>query len=1094
MPTDYDSMRGSPSIVLETLGGWRAIVGGEDIRISPTQFAVIFLLAWRKEQGWLRDELVRLLWPSLPRHRGRRSLSQVLYRLRTIIAKLEISTGNAHIRIRSPRVVVDADQLIQAARAKRYSLALQLYNGPFMPGSFGPRSVHYEQFCDSIRADVEAWTTLALRTVIDDRLSAGDWSSVEVHAARFAESDIFPTDLSFKRILALAGRGQLEDACQLIDRLAITIRRNRSTGVSTALVDTLRRRVNGLKTGAARFSSPTSFFAPFTGRDDEFRLLCDYLGSAQTERQCHVIRLFGDAGVGKSRLAQQVARFAVLHGFRVFWSRGQRLTARLPYGVLADLLHSGLREGDLTFLARDDRRLIALVSQFADSDADYAWDGRTIAPLALFSLATKLFLRIAEKEPLLLVTDDVDWADHISSLFVRYLARRAVDVPLVLMLTGRSKASVRWAAEAEGAVVHDAFPIARFDSQVGAVLVRRCAEQLRLRLPVERVDEIVATANGNALVIVELVRAYASRLPSTDEHVTLRRIDLPVALADHLQDRLNALRSTERRAVSLLALVGRPLTRAQFASLVGVEMIAADRIASVLEARALVSLQGGRVAVVHDAHGAYLASEMTTAMRRQCHSSIADWYATHSRAPAGLMATHLREAGRFTEALTWALVAADTSLHAASIEDGMHYLDVAEACALSENDKGKVFDARIRFHVAANQWQLAFEALDGVEQPRGQGLRRIPRGIVSAVRLERGLSELTPRARLAAHWPELKSALTTEEAGELSGDVVGTVLAAAHHAGQRGMIIDILPDIQTSAERSETIGQRCQLLALAARMHCAHGEKADAMRLSGSALSISSGGGDRIALIRSRGAAGIAELTFGSVRRAVGHYRKVMYMCGGSGLAGFRERYVGDYGWALIEFGKEGAAIECLERAAAEVRSHRVLYVLANLCVALYELALWQKLDHVALRVLELNEITRADWATHAGLAFRGLARFHLGDIDQAVEFDEQLSKSFPNWNNGLGDYSFAVILKCSLLAADGADETAIGLLREQINRWEARYRFGRWRLTLSLAHLLGRTDRDLAWRIARDTAVECTAVGARLLRDRAERLAALAD
>src|SRR5207248_7713249 len=157
--------------------------------------------------------------------------------------------------------------------------------------------------------------------------------------------------------------------------------------------------------------------SPIVGRDHELALAEQAFERAVREQSCSLFTVFGSAGVGKSRLTQEVIRSLEA---RATVSRGRCL----PYGrgitfwPLIEIVHgmAGLSEGDSADKARTAvRKLLA-----EEDDADLITD-RIVQVLGLgeeevravetFWAVRKLFESMARREPLVVVFDDIHWAE-----------------------------------------------------------------------------------------------------------------------------------------------------------------------------------------------------------------------------------------------------------------------------------------------------------------------------------------------------------------------------------------------------------------------------------------------------------------------------------------------------------------------------------------------------------------------------------------------------------------------------------------------------------------------------------------------------------
>jgi tetratricopeptide (TPR) repeat protein/Holliday junction resolvasome RuvABC ATP-dependent DNA helicase subunit len=825
---------------------------------------------------------------------------------------------------------------------------------------------------------------------------------------------------------------------------------------------------------------------PFVGRFAEFRNLTSSLDETCDRRQAHVVRVAGAPGIGKTRLAERFARLAALRGFRVLSIQAREATSRLPNGNLSDLLRDGLHVDEIGTLGHIERYVLGL-GDHEPRDIK-ARSTSLCPPIVLYDSVARLLLRIAEARPLLIVFDDVNWIDRASAIFLRYFVRRARGHPVMVLLIAREPTSLRWVRELDEVVRPELLTLDVFDTEHAVRLVNACLERWNLSCPDRVKLEIARKSGGHPLFIVELLRRETSR-PTLDGCRTVLAPDkatVPAAVVEHVADRVRSLRSRERRVLNLLAVAGRPLRLDQIAVLLGQRRttIEATRVVSVLRRHSLIAVVDSRVSIAHDYLATSLVSSLTPTERLECHLTLANWYAQFSPESAGTVAMHFLQARETHSAWNWSLRAAQTSLDASSFADAMHYCDVATDSARNEHELLLVADVRFRTLVAGQMWQKALPLCNLLEARYREASDAVALGLVAAVRLENRMSGRASDG--TSDWKELATSVASGQPVIASVPLLRTVLAAAHQQGRRSCILELLPVVEDAALRADDVRERAELYSLSTRMHCAHGREAAARRSAELCGTAAAGSGDPVVTLAALGAAGIAELTFGRVGAAVGHYREALDTIAARDLLGFAERLVGDYGWALAEAGALDESKRVLESAAARIESHRVLYVLANLCIALYEAQQWIRLGDVALRLLDINSVVEAAWASSAAWAFRGLAAYHLGDLARAGECLERVG-SFGSDSSELGDYSFALVLRSRVQSSAGVAQAATRKLEDALVQLEHRNRFGRWRVALELARSLAQCNPDRAWRLAHEVAVHAADADAHLLANQAQ-------
>jgi len=181
---------------------------------------------------------------------------------------------------------------------------------------------------------------------------------------------------------------------------------------------------------------------PFVGRSRELAQLAGRLSAARTGRGSFVL-VAGEPGIGKTRLLEELAECARDEGVRVLWGRCVEGEWSLPYAPFGDALGEWVRTTHLqdvrelvgahaSVLARLAPAVRSRLPDLADAPELEAEDEGPRITQAIVEIVRA----VAEHEPLLLVVDDLQWADQASHAMLQRLARLAPQLPL-LVAAGR---------------------------------------------------------------------------------------------------------------------------------------------------------------------------------------------------------------------------------------------------------------------------------------------------------------------------------------------------------------------------------------------------------------------------------------------------------------------------------------------------------------------------------------------------------------------------------------------------------------------------------------------------------------------------------
>ncbi|MEX2203528.1 MAG: adenylate/guanylate cyclase domain-containing protein [Actinomycetota bacterium] len=263
---------------------------------------------------------------------------------------------------------------------------------------------------------------------------------------------------------------------------------------------------------------------PLIGRDRELNLLRELFGGIERDATAQLVTLVGEPGVGKSRLVWEFQRFVDDLPDIVYWRQGRCL----PYGegitfwALGEVVksHAGILESDTPEQAAS--KLDLAVSEIVDEEGERDWIRSRLEPLVGLSeeaqtaereesfTAWRTFLEaIASTRALVLVFEDLHWADPAMLAFVEHLADWASGVPLFVLCTARPELYERDPSWGGGKRNHTAVSLSPLTSDETAQLIGALLD--RTVLPAETQTALLARAGGNPLYAEEFIRMLVDR-------------------------------------------------------------------------------------------------------------------------------------------------------------------------------------------------------------------------------------------------------------------------------------------------------------------------------------------------------------------------------------------------------------------------------------------------------------------------------------------------------------------------------------------------------------------------------------------------------
>jgi class 3 adenylate cyclase/tetratricopeptide (TPR) repeat protein len=436
---------------------------------------------------------------------------------------------------------------------------------------------------------------------------------------------------------------------------------------------------------------------PLIGRDRELTLIRMMWDRAVSANRPHLISVLGPAGIGKSRLAQEVTADIERQGGRALWGRSLPYEEQTPYRAFGEILRraAGIFENDPVEVARD--KLAAHVSSvFPSAEATEATrylslllglglDEPATEAIHLLFATRRLVEHLAEREPLVLVFEDLHWADDALLDLIDYLVSHVSDRRVLFLALARPEfleTRPTWGTGMAGQTTLPLEPLTPDEAtEVVASLIAEAVPST--------VAKVVATAEGNPLFIEELVASLA------DETATG---ELPATVRAAISARIDALPSVARTTMLRASVIGSTFWRGVLEGIGDADDVGASLQA--LEARGLIQRRSqSRVegdvefafkhALIRDtAYGT-----LPRATRRELHASTARVIEASAHDPAELawiLAHHWREAGEPARAAEYLLGAADRARDALAVEETYDLYTRALDLAQTDDDRRRI--------------------------------------------------------------------------------------------------------------------------------------------------------------------------------------------------------------------------------------------------------------------------------------------------------------------------------------------------------------------------------------------------------------------
>ncbi len=433
-----------------------------------------------------------------------------------------------------------------------------------------------------------------------------------------------------------------------------------------------------------RASGSRSQDSPLVGRNAHAALLRDAFATATREGRAVTVLVHGRSGMGKSILIERVTRELARERSAVVLSGRCYERESVPYKALDSLIDALSRhlaqlprhEVD-ALMPRDVLAVARLFPVLRRVDSVKAAPRRVAAPdpheLRRRGLGAlrELLARMADRRPLVLAIDDVQWGDLDSTMLLLDLLRPPDPPAMLLVLAYRSEE-----AEASDAVRHlvaglrapgpGAADMRAVEVEVGALAPEEAREMAVARLRREEAegdalaDAIARESVGDPFLIDQLVRFHHAAGAKGAE----------VSFAHVMRARLDHLGPEGRRVLELIAMAGHPLSQSAVARAAG--LAREDQVLAVLRAGSLIRTSGalelGRIETYHDRIREAVVATLSQAQQREYHLALADALESSERPDPEVLAVHLLGGGAVERGIEYAIEAAGKAAGALAFE------------------------------------------------------------------------------------------------------------------------------------------------------------------------------------------------------------------------------------------------------------------------------------------------------------------------------------------------------------------------------------------------------------------------------------------
>jgi tetratricopeptide (TPR) repeat protein len=572
------------------------------------------------------------------------------------------------------------EQLVAEGSLDSLERAMSLYRGELLQGlaAQGPQPSAFEEWLAGERERLRELALEALAKLVTVQRTAGSPERALSTTLRLLTLDPLQEAAHRTAMRLYAQLGRRTAALRQYQACVNSLRRELNVEpeeeTRELYRDILRRRpilaATGLVPASAAWPPAASAFednVPLIGRELETARLRAWLAKASSG-SCQVALLVGETGGGKSRLVAKLVSEAGSANaelkpppFSLLLGRCHEGEQILAFGPWIDAFRTGRLSGERALLDKLEpvwrAELVRLLPELRGPEDPLPSDPPDAA--RLFEAVRQLMACLTNRSPVVIVLEDLHWADEMSLRLLQFLVRRTAGLPLLLVGTVREEELpdqpfLRQTLDSLDGELHvERIRVPPLSRRTTLQLVRALSSTTSEPAAVERVAEKVwRTSEGNPFVVVETMRALHQGFALTGPG------GLPIAERVRLviSRRLDRLSGVARELAAVSAIIGRG---AQFSVLPGAtgldEATTATAVEELVRHQVLHEVGGG-LDFVHERVRGVVYAELVGPRRRLLHRQVAEAFERLHAAdlePYRLaLGTHYREGEVWEKAAT----------------------------------------------------------------------------------------------------------------------------------------------------------------------------------------------------------------------------------------------------------------------------------------------------------------------------------------------------------------------------------------------------------------------------------------------------------
>lgn len=597
---------------------------GQEVDLSRGKPLALLAVLALESPALSRDDLAQILWSTSSRTRARGSLRQALWQLRSALGD-DLIQEDDPVTLAEGWVETDLMQLENHLDGDRLDKAVELWQGPPFQDLRVVNAPEWERWADQRRRDLERrlGEALAARGARERRggstVDAIRWigQAVQIQPYRLQHRlDLVEAHLEIRAFA---------EAREVVEAAAESF----EDADSQEILARIRKRVDQVENGVSLDPAPSAGHGGirlhFTGRSGEFSALARRWSRAR-KGEASLGLILGEAGIGKTRLAEEVALLATAEGGRVVRVKADDSERPIEWALLVELVRelmplsgsAGISAGTQQIL----RSLLPSMPRTAPPVAEQPLGppslalSRTRPSAALSDALQDLVSAVSEDAPLVIIVDDLHWADGESRTVLTRAASRIVDTSVLFLITSRIEGTdvsprivktLNILGRGERSARLDLEPLTEDETRALLEKTLRSEDRKALR---HVVKNIIRASRGNPLFVLELLKIltdegivtegedgewilHAERVPS--------EMPLPASLRELMDRQLDQLSQSASLVAASLARARHPVAPRVIAARSGLRQgELTNGVGELLQRRIVQWDQSEKLAFAHD--------------------------------------------------------------------------------------------------------------------------------------------------------------------------------------------------------------------------------------------------------------------------------------------------------------------------------------------------------------------------------------------------------------------------------------------------------------------------------------------------------------